>query len=410
MKYGLIGEKLGHSHSPRIYKAFGIPKYSLNEVAGDKLEEFLKSSGFDGLNVTIPYKKMVVPYCTTLTDIAKKIGSVNCLRFNEDGTIQGHNTDYSGFLYMAHNAGISFSGKKVVILGTGGSAAAVFAAAADSGAGEIVQISRSGENNYDNLARHADADILINATPVGMHPEISASPVSLDDFPKLSGVLDLIYNPLRTRLIISAMERGIPCSGGLPMLIEQARAATEFFLGSQIPEEENRRVTSEMLKRIENIVLIGMPGCGKTVVGEALADKFPRLFSDTDTIIMQRSGMTSEHWISVKGEASFREAEMKAMLIAARETGTVIATGGGTPLKEANRIAMKQTGRVYWITRPTGLLVSSGRPLSVDLDAMLKERAPVYESASDVVVDSESLTPEQMADKILEEFYEHTGA
>ena len=410
MKYGLIGENLGHSHAPKIYRAFGIPKYSLNEVAPTQLEEFIKSCEFDGLNVTIPYKKTVMPLCDELTDTAQKVGSVNCLRFDENRKITGHNTDYAGFLYMAKQAGISFTGKKVVILGTGGAAAAVLAAVKDEGAAQVVQISRGGEDNYNNLEKHADADILVNATPVGMSPDTNAAPLSLDAFPKLSGVLDLIYNPLRTKLILQAQAQAIASSGGFTMLIEQARAATEFFLNTKISQEENRRVTGETLKQIENIVLIGMPGCGKTVVGEIIADKAPRIFADTDKIIMQRSGMTSEHWIAAKGEASFREAEMKAISIAARDTGTVISTGGGTPLREVNRMVMRQTGRVYWLTRPNALLAVSGRPLSADLDQLLAARAPIYEETADVIIDAEHLTPEQVADKILEEFNAYIGS
>ena len=263
MRYGLIGGRLSHSHSPAIHKQLGGYDYALYELAPDGLEPFLRQEGVGGLNVTIPYKRAVLPYCEALDPVAKRTGSVNTLVFH-DGKIAGYNTDYDGFLYLAKRAGVDFYGKRVVVLGSGGTSSTVCAAVQDAGAKEIVVISRGGADNYDTLDRHADADVLINTTPVGMYPDIEASPVSLAAFPRLSGVLDVVYNPIRTRLILEAKERNIPCAGGLPMLVAQAHAAAQRFLGAQIPMSRIEEILQALELELTNIVLIGMPGCGKT--------------------------------------------------------------------------------------------------------------------------------------------------
>ena len=279
--YGLLGEKLSHSYSKTIHTSFGLYSYELIEVSKDKVDDFLKEKNFKGLNVTIPYKQTVIPYCDELSDAAKKIGSVNTIVKREDGSLYGDNTDYFGFLYMAKRAGISFENKKVIILGSGGTSKTASAAVSDNG-GKPIIISRSGENNYNNLYLHRDADVIINTTPVGMYPNNFSSAIELKDFPSCEGVIDVIYNPNKTRLILEAEKRGIKNTGGLIMLSAQAKKAAEIFTGKALSDELIEKVYKELKKSNLNITLVGMPGCGKSSLGKAVSKELSRKFIDID--------------------------------------------------------------------------------------------------------------------------------
>ena len=288
--YGLLGRRLGHSWSVPIHAALGCEGYRLIELEPDALASFLARPDIGGLNVTIPYKRDVMPLCDAIDPAAEAIGSVNTIVRGADGKLTGYNTDIDGFLYMARRAGISLAGRKVVILGSGGASLTARAAARREGAREIIVISRSGPDNYENLSRHADAEILVNTTPVGMYPGNGAAPVDLDAFPHLTGVLDVIYNPRRTALLLQGSARGIPCSDGLPMLVAQAKRAEELFTGRPIPDSENERILSQLRREMTSIVLIGMPGSGKTTVGEALARLTGREAIDLDARIEEAAG------------------------------------------------------------------------------------------------------------------------
>lgn len=403
MKYGLIGGKLGHSHSPAIHAMLGAYEYALYPLAPEELAGFLRREDIGGLNVTIPYKLAVLPYCDSLTEIARRIGSVNTLLYDKERRITGDNTDYDGLLYLFAQAGISLAGKKALILGSGGASRTAAVAAKDAGAEEVVVISRNGADNYENIGRHADAGVLVNCTPVGMYPEAAQSPVSLELFPKLSGVVDLIYNPLRTRLILEAAQRGIPCAGGLSMLVAQAHAAAVGFTGQVIPRERIGEILSAFTGRLENIVLTGMPGAGKTSIGRMVAAETGRPFFDTDAMVEQKAGKTIPELFREQGEAGFRAREREAIAEAAREGGRVISIGGGAPLFAENRAALKQNGRVFFLERALDKLPAEGRPLSVDLPALYEKRAPVYRAFADVVIRNDG-EAEHAAQAILDAF------
>lgn len=404
--YGLLGEKLGHSYSPFIHELLGMPGYQLFQLTADEIEPFLKRNDIAGLNVTIPYKQTVLPFCHSLSDIAQRLGNVNTLTFDAAGHIHGDNTDYQGFLYMLQRAGISLSGKKVLILGRGGAAKTAALAAADLAAGEIVMVSRSGG---EKLEKHSDAAVLINATPLGMYPNNHQQAVDLQLFPALQAVVDLVYNPLRTQLVLAAKKANIPAIGGLSMLAEQARAAAQIFQERSIGKEETSRIYSSLLQEIENIVLIGMPGCGKSSIGKALAARMKRVFVDTDEMIWRQSGRSAEQIINNEGEAAFRAIEAEVLQDCLKHSKLVIASGGGAVLSSENRLAMRQNSRVYWLERPLSLLAQEGRPLSRDLPAMYHKRKVAYQEAADVVIDNSRAMSAAM-DAIGEEFYAYTDS
>ncbi len=393
MEYGLIGKKLVHSHSPWIHRNLFGYDYTLTELNETELEDFFSERRFKGINVTIPYKEKVLAYCDSLSDTASKIGSVNTIIKRADGSLHGCNTDYYGLEYLAERTGISFEGQKVLILGSGGTAKTALALAANKGAKRVIIVSRNGEVNYGNLGNYRDSDIIINATPVGMFPSNDEGLINLNDFPCCSGVLDVIYNPLRTNLILQASANGIPCSGGLPMLVAQARYAGELFSGLKLDNYKIEETLSALEQRLTNIVFIGMPGSGKSYIGSITAANLEREFHDTDEYISEQDGRSIPQIFTENGEQYFRLLETEAVKHLSKLQGIVLSTGGGVPLSEKNVRLLKQNGFIVWLQRDIENLPTQGRPLSGDITAMhkmFKLRMPFYKAASDAVIDNNS--------------------
>ena len=411
IEYGLIGERLSHSYSKLIHNRLGDYGYELYSIAPGELDGFMRARAFKGLNVTIPYKKAVIPYCDELSDAARRIGSVNTLVVRGDGSLYGHNTDYDGFIYAVRSANINFTGKKVLVLGSGGTSMTAHAAAAALGAGDVVTVSRTGEVNYENVYELSDAGIVVNTTPVGMYPKNGEAALDLSRFPALSGVVDVVYNPLRTALLLKAEELNIPRVCGLPMLVAQAKAAAELFLSKKIDDREIDRIYKSLLGSITNIVLVGMPGSGKTSIGRAVAESLGRSFVDTDELVSKRAGLSISDIFAKYGEAYFRKLESEVVSEAGKEKGLVIATGGGAVMSRDNRDALRQNGRVYHITRPLEALSTDGRPLSSSLGAVraiFAEREPVYAALADTSA-SNAGSIIQAAVLITEDFHEAFG-
>ena len=408
--FGLLGRKLGHSWSVPIHTALGCEGYRLIELEPEELEGFLAQPNIGGLNVTIPYKRDVMPFCDIIDPMAQAIGSVNTLTRRADGKLYAFNTDAAGFCWMAERTGISFTGKKTVVLGSGGASLTAVACAKKLGAREVVVISRSGENNYGNLSRHADADIVVNTTPVGMFPNNGAAAVDLATFPRCSGVLDVVYNPRRTALLLQAEALGIPCSDGLPMLVAQAKAAEEHFFEKSIPDSENERILALLRQECTNIVLIGMPGCGKTTVGQALSELTGREAVDIDRRIVERAGCSIPEIFAHGGESAFRALEQEETAEAGKLSGKIILTGGGVIKDERNYASLHQNGRIYHLIRDISVLPTNGRPLSqgTDLSAMWREREPLYARFRDVEIQNDGSLQETAA-AIWRDFCENSG-
>lgn len=403
MIYGLLGKTLRHSYSKIIHERMADYTYDLYETPEEGLEALIRRPDMGGFNVTIPYKQTVIPFCDELTPAARAIGSVNTLYHDAAGRLIGDNTDYFGFSYMARRAGISFAGRKVVIFGSGGTSLTARRVAADEGAREVVIVSRSGENNYDNLDRHADAEILINTTPVGMYPKNEGALIDIARFPQCCGVLDVIYNPLKTNLILSAEDAGIPATGGLPMLVAQAAPAVERFSGRTISEAVIEETLDTLTREVRNLVLVGMPGCGKSSIGRLAAERAGRAFYDTDDLVVEMAGCSIPEIFAAQGEAAFRDLEAKAVAQAARERGGVIATGGGVLLREENRRALRQNSRIVYLDRALDALPTDGRPISQTrkLEDIYRERLPLFTGVSDVTVANDA-APEAVAARVLE--------
>lgn len=389
MEYGLLGERLGHSFSPQIHRDLAGYDYQLLPTPPEAVEGLFARRAFQGLNVTIPYKRTVMPLCDEIDPRAAAIGAVNTV-VNQNGRLTGYNTDIDGFLYMARRAGVDMAGKKVVILGSGGTSRTTRAAAGELGAREIVTVSRHGEDNYQNLSRHADAQVLVNTTPVGMYPNWGQSPVSLESFPALEGVLDVVYTPLRTALLLQAEERGLPRSCGLPMLVAQAKRAAELFTGQNIDDSRAEAVLHGLRGQLTNIVLIGMPGCGKTTVGRALAGKLGRTFVDLDEEIVRRAGTSIPEIFAREGEAGFRERESALVREFGERTGLVVSTGGGVVTRRENYIPLKQNGLLLHLRRDPAALPTDGRPLSQATapEELWRRRAPLYAAFADGEIDN----------------------
>lgn len=390
LKCGLLGEKLGHSYSPQIHSMLADYEYKLFEKSPEELEDFLKSGEFDGLNVTIPYKKSVMPYCAELSPTAAQIGSVNTIVRRSDGSLYGDNTDAFGFENLIVHNGIEVNGKKALVLGTGGASVTAQAVLKNLGASEVVVISRRGEDNYENIAKHRDAEIIANTTPVGMYPNNGKAAVDLEMFPKLGGVLDVVYNPARTALLLQAERLGIPCAGGLYMLVSQAKRSCELFTGKSIPDSEIDRIERVLSHQMQNIVIIGMPGSGKTTVSTMLAEKLGRKIFDTDTIVSENAGMTIPEIFAVQGEAGFRRLETEVTAEVGKLSGNIISTGGGVVTVADNYGLLHQNGVIVWIERDTNKLARDGRPISLssDLNELYAARLPLYDRFADIKADN----------------------
>lgn len=401
IKYGLLGKALGHSYSPFIHRQYGDYAYDLYEKNEEELEDFLKNGDWDGLNVTIPYKKAVLPFLDELSEAAKEIGSVNTLVKRADGSIFGDNTDAYGFAETLRRSGIALSGKKALVLGNGGACPAVCHALKQYGAVPVI-ISRRGEDNYTNLDRHADAEIIVNTTPLGMYPNNGEQALDLACFKMLSAVYDLIYNPARTALLLQAEELGIPAFNGLFMLAAQAAKSSELFTGKAVEEDRILEVAKLLTASNVNVVLIGMPGCGKTTIAEKLSEKMHREVLDIDILIAEQTGMTPASWITEKGEGAFRDIESEAVSEAGKLSGKIIATGGGAVLRPANYPALHQNGIIIWLQRDTSALPVEDRPLSQgrNLKELLAERTPYYERYADFTVDNDG-TVNQAVQEVL---------
>ena len=389
-RFGLLGRKLGHSWSPQIHSLLCGYDYGLYEVEPEDVERFLLTTELAGMNVTIPYKKTVVPYCSSLSDAARAIGSVNTLVRTPEGW-HGDNTDYAGFVAMTEACGVSVRGKKALVFGSGGASLAVLAALRDMGAGPIVNISRSGPDNYGNLDRHADAAILVNATPLGMYPDTGVSPAELSAFPACEAVLDVVYNPARTKLLLDAEARGIPHAGGLIMLVAQARRSAEQFAHTSIPDRRVHEIADILERQTRNIVLVGMPGCGKTSVGRELAERMDRPFIDADAVIADSAGITIPEIFAAEGEAGFRQRETAVLAELGKGSGTVIATGGGCVTRAENYPLLHQNGVIVWIRRALSSLPTDGRPLSQanSLETLYEQRKDKYAAFADITAEND---------------------
>ena len=401
MRCGLLGRKLSHSYSPQIHNALGSYPYGLFEIEPEKLEAFFQEECFTGINVTIPYKKAVIPYCDALSDCAKKLGAVNTIVRQKDGSLIGHNTDYFGFTSMLKESGLCVKNKKVLVLGSGGASATVTAVLEESGANPVV-ISRTGENNYSNLSEHKDASVIVNATPVGMYPNVGVSPVDLTRFPKLEGVLDLVYNPARTQLLLQAENLGLVAMNGLWMLVAQAKESAQWFTGSPIDDKIIKTIHKDLRLQMENLILIGMPGSGKSTVGRLLAERLGKEFIDADQEIVNQAGTPIPEIFAKDGEAGFRKIETEVIARLGKQSGLVIATGGGCVTRPENYAHLHQNGTIIWLQRDVSKLPSDGRPLSQanSLEAMYSLRKPMYEAFSDVRVSNDN-TQEETVSAIL---------
>ena len=413
MAYHLIGHPLGHSCSPALHRLLGNPDYGLLDLPEDEVEAFILAKGYDGLNVTIPYKRKAAALMDVLTDRARETGAVNTVVRTPDGKLLGDNTDIDGLTQLAAKAGVTLKDRRVLILGTGGTAQTAAYVARKSGAASVRQVSRSGPLNYRNVYEQAsDADVLINATPVGMSPDFDGQPADLSRFPALKGVLDVVYNPLRTALTEQARALGIPCANGLRMLAEQARTAEALFTGKAVSEEAAGRAYRELRRSLASIVLIGMPGCGKSTVGKAVADALGRPFLDTDRMIVQACGMEIPAVFAKYGEARFRELEAEAVREASTRQGAVIAVGGGAPLRPENRAHLRRNGWICLMRRPLDKLDRAGRPLSASdgaLARMAEHREPYYTSLAEAEASNGS-SVDDCAKRIMEAFESHADS
>ena len=405
--YGCIGEHLPHSFSREIHEQIGGYAYELKELTPEELPAFLTARSFRGINVTIPYKQAVIPFLDRIDDTARAIGAVNTI-VNRNGQLTGYNTDLDGLTRLIRRIGLDLRGKKVLIPGTGGTSRTASYAAEELGARKVFRISRTareGSLSYEEALRdHADAEIILNTTPCGMFPEPDTQPLPLDPFTRLQGVADVIYNPLRSRLVLDARSRGIPAEGGLYMLVAQAVRASELFLDTVYPEDLTDRIYEEILRRKENVVLIGMPGSGKSAVGRILAGRTGWPLADTDQLVTKKTGKPIPDIFRDDGEPAFRDLESSVIRDLAKTGGQIISTGGGAVLRPENVTVLRQNGRLFWLDRDPGALVpTDDRPLA-DTEEKMKQlylaREPVYRAAADEIIPV-SGTPEDTAARIL---------
>lgn len=411
MRYGLIGERLSHSFSKEIHEAIADYQYELCEIAPSELEEFFKKREFCAINVTMPYKKEVIPFLDFISPVASELQAVNTV-VNRHGKLCGYNTDYFGMRGLLSRSKIDIQGKKVLILGTGGTARTSALAAKDLGATEIYIVSRAqkdGAITYEEaISLHRDAQIIINTTPVGMYPKSYDIPLDLEEFDHLLGVFDAVYNPLHTPLTLEAKNRGIYSEGGLYMLVIQAVRAVELFLDAEIETAKCDEVFKKILKEKENIVLIGMPSSGKTTVGNILAQRLERELYDLDDEIEKHIGCSISDYFESHTENEFRDVESVITKEISMKTGVIIATGGGCILRTSNINALRSNGRLYFIDRDLNRLIPThSRPLARgrnDIEKLYRLRYHLYQSFSDAQIDGD-LEPDAVADLIGEEFY-----
>ncbi len=410
MKYGCIAEKLGHSFSKEIHSYLADYPYELCEIAPDKLGEFMRAKDFLAINVTIPYKQDVIPYLDEISETAKSIGAVNTV-VNKNGRLYGYNTDFFGMKTLMLTNGISPSGKKALVLGSGGTSKTAVAVLEDMGAVEIIKVSRTARDGAvtyeDAYAKHSDAELIVNTTPVGMYPNIGVAPVEIDRFPRLEAVVDAVYNPLRSRLVSDALEKGVKAVGGLYMLVAQAARACELFIDTEISAEKISRVFQIMYKRTENVVLIGMPASGKSTVGKLVAEKLGMSFKDSDEEIVRMTGKAIPDIFAESGEAEFRKIEAEAIKKLSAEKNTVIATGGGAILNPESVRLLRENGKIYFLDRPLEWIIpTDDRPTASSREALerrYEERYPIYSSVCDVRVKTLE-TAEENAEWIKEDF------
>ena len=402
LKCGLIGEKLSHSFSPQIHRELSDYSYSLFEMPESEVGNFLKNGDFHATNVTIPYKKTVMPFLDEISDEALRIGSVNTITRTKNGGLRGDNTDYYGFWHTVVESGITIKGKRVLILGTGGASLTAKTVSEDMGAESITFVSRAGEINYESLYdKCADTAVVINCTPVGMYPQNGISPICLDRLPLCEGVIDMIYNPTKTQLLLDAERLGIKHINGLPMLVAQAKKACELFLGESVEDGEIGRITSLIASETNNIILVGMPGCGKSIVGKILSDFTGRQVIDTDEMIRSTENRSSSEIIKSEGEEIFRKIEHIEVKNAGKMSGMIISTGGGVVTRGENYAPLHQNGKIVFIHRDISRLATHDRPLSKNLEEMYETRLPMYRAFCDVEVSNDS-TPENCAMEILQ--------
>ncbi len=415
MRYGLLGEKLPHSFSKEIHEKLGRYTYELIEVAKEDFADFAQKRDFTAINITIPYKRDIIPYLETISEQAQKIGAVN-VAINENGKLHGYNTDFMGLKNLLLRSNFELSGKKVLILGYGGTSRTAHAVCEDLGAKDILYVGRTARDcviTYEEAARsHTDADFIINTTPCGMYPETDATPfdghgISLSDFKNLSGVADVIYNPLRTKLINEAQLAGIPTAAGLYMLVSQATEAAKLFTGEPVDEAVTEEIYKELLLAKQNIVLTGMPGSGKSTVGAIISEKLGRPFYDTDEEFTKKYG-TPADYIRKYGEKAFRDAESEVIATLCQNTvGSVISTGGGAILRRENILALRGNGKIYFIDRDIeDIIPTSDRPLSSDREMLKKryeERYPIYTGTCDAHMKNYG-TADALAERITEDF------
>ena len=414
MEYGCIGERLSHSFSKEIHNALADYDYKIQEIERQNLAEFFEKRNFKAINVTIPYKQEIIPLLDEISEEAKKINAVNTV-VNRGGKLYGYNTDFYGLKALIERKGFSLKDKKVLILGSGGTSNTAAAVAEFMGAKEIVKVSRGRKEGYityeEAYDKCADFQVIINTTPCGMFPNIGKSAVNVESFYSLEAVFDAVYNPLKSKLICDAQNKGVVSSGGLYMLVSQAAFAVEKFIDASVDESDVERVFKNLFKDKMNIVLVGMPGSGKTTIGKLLSEKLGKAFVDTDDLIVKSQNKPITEIFSEMGEKGFRKIEKNEIFSVSSNNNYVIATGGGAILNEDNTDILKENGRIYFINRPLELLVATDdRPLSsnkADLERRYNERYDLYVKCADVIVDGRG-TVEEVSERIEADFNEYS--
>ena len=403
VKSGLLGAKLIHSYSPKIHSLLGDYPYELFEKSAEEVEDFILRGPFTGINVTIPYKKTVLPFMTTLSETARRTGSVNTVIRLPDGGLFGDNTDVYGFTETVKVSGIDVRGKKTLVLGSGGASVSVIDALKTLGADPIINVSRKGEDNYENIGRHSDAKVIVNATPVGMYPDNGPSPVDLEMFKGCIGVFDLIYNPARTGLLLQAEKLGIPSMNGLYMLVAQAVRSSELFTGEKLDDSITEKVVKELDYSMKNIALIGMPGSGKSLIAKKIRSFTGREIADVDSEIEKKTGRRPSEIIEEDGEEAFRKVETDVLREISAKSGLVISTGGGVVTRKENYALLRQNSNIVLIDRPLDLLSSKGRPLSKSkgVKALYEERWRLYQEFADIVIKNDGYRAGFVAGEII---------